>query len=138
MDSLTNPHSLEGISGNCHSIAHFIGMETFRTSTSIEDAMMKCTNSCGSGCIHGIIAEAVLKDLGETYSSEDIEHADIATIRKIGKKYCKSSDPMCHAMGHILSMSDPSYTGALDSCETIADSGSTRESCYQGVFMQSV
>ena len=138
MEALTDTRIPETISSNCHPIAHFIGMETFRRSLSIEDALLKCTNSCGSGCIHGVIAGAVLKDLGETYSSEDIEHADMTTIRKIGKKYCQSGNPMCHAMGHILLMSDQSYTGALDGCDAIANSGWSRESCYQGVFMQMV
>ena len=123
MGALTDTRIPESISSNCHPIAHFIGIETFRRSLSIEDALLKCTNSCGSGCIHGVIAGAVLKDLGETYSSEDIEHADMTTIRKIGKKYCQSGNPMCHAMGHILLMSDQSFTGALDGCDAIANSG---------------
>ena len=98
MEYLTNPSTPRDINGNCHSIAHYIGGDTFLRSRSIEDAMSKCTNSCGAGCIHGVIGGAVLKDLGETYSSEDIEHANILTIEKIGKKYCKSGNPMCHAM----------------------------------------
>ena len=124
MTYLTSSGAPRNIDTSCHAIAHIIGKVTFQRAMSIEEAMSKCNNSCGMGCIHGVIGGAVLRDLGETYSSEDIEHADAATIEKIGKKYCARGDPMCHAMGHILYMSTESYSGALSGCDMIASSRS--------------
>lgn len=63
MTYLTLPSTPEVIRLNCHSIAHYIGRETFEKSKTIEDAMQSCSNSCGMGCIHGVIGGAVLKDL---------------------------------------------------------------------------
>jgi hypothetical protein len=135
MDFLTSSGTPEIIQNNCHAIAHNIGAKTFDLSSSMENALAKCTNSCGAGCIHGAIGEAVLKDLGEPYSSENIEHASAETIEKMGQKYCSRGNPMCHAVGHILYISSQSYTGALTSCNKIS-SGERKESCYNWVFMQ--
>lgn len=129
MDFLTNLHTPEAISNNCHAIAHTIGAKTFDRSSGMENALAKCTNTCGAGCIHGVVGEAVLRDLGEPYSSENIEHSSLATIEKMGKRYCDHGNPMCHAVGHILYISTESYTGALGSCEKIS-TGELRESCY--------
>ena len=137
MDFLTNSGTLELIQNNCHAIAHTVGAITFERSPNIESALAKCSNSCGAGCIHGTIGAAVLKDLGEPYSSENIEHASLATIETMGEKYCDHGNPMCHGVGHILYISTESYTGALLSCEKIS-TGERRESCYNGVFMQGI
>ncbi len=137
MDFLTSSGAPELLSNSCHSIAHSIGAQTFDRSSGIENALTKCSNTCGAGCIHGVIGTAVLRDLGEPYSSENIEHASIATIEKIWERYCKSGNPMCHAVGHILYISTRSFTGALGSCENIS-TGEHRESCYNWVFMQGV
>ncbi len=129
MDFLTDSRTPEVLRNSCHAIAHNIGAKTFDRSSGIESALAKCTNTCGAGCIHGVIGGAIQKDLGETYSSEDIEHASQQTIEKMGKKYCDHGNPMCHGVGHILYISTQSYTGALQSCEKIS-TGEFRESCY--------
>ncbi len=135
MDFLTSSGAPVVIQNNCHAIAHVIGAMTFDRSTGMESALATCSNTCGAGCIHGVIGAAVLRDLGEPYSSENIEHASIATIEKIWERYCKNGNPMCHAVGHILYISTQSFTGATQSCENIS-TGEHRESCYNWVFMQ--
>ena len=87
---------------SCHPIAHVIGRQTYLKVKSIERGFQLCTPSCRDGCIHGVLAEGILSELGESYEDDDISHADIGTIEKIGVSYCSRSIAVCHGIGHIL------------------------------------
>ena len=121
---------------HCHAVGHVIGEETYSRARSVEDALTQCTESCRYACTHGVVGEAVAKEIGINGEGDDIAHADVYTIQKLGKKYC-ATPSMCHAMGHILFTKFQEYNDSLATCDAIATHGE-REYCYQGVFMESV
>lgn len=136
MNYIVDPLTPETISASCHSIAHVIGTETLAHSSSLEDALSKCTQECREGCIHGAVSAEVEKELGyELVSSEDIAHRSLPDVMSIGKPYCSKSAALCHGIGHLLYMSSHSYNKSLRACDAIA--GASAEACYQGVFMES-
>jgi hypothetical protein len=124
------------ITNNCHTIAHQIGAATLNSSPSIEDALARCTEDCRSGCIHGAIGAEVEKELGTTYPDDDIAHADIATIERIGARYCAKGSSLCHGIGHVLFINSQNYNSSLTACDEIG--GRNKEACYEGVFMESL
>jgi len=74
--------------------------------------------------------------MGQSFASEDIAHADVQTLQKLATPFCRKNNPSCHAIGHLASIVTDSDTAALSVCDA-AGAGSYRESCYQGVFMES-
>jgi hypothetical protein len=121
---------------NCHDIGHVVGEELFAKEGSLEPTLGECSRLCNNGCLHGAIAADILKTLGRSSRGEDIVHADIGAITKIAAPYCKSSTVLCHGIGHVLYMSSHDISKSLGACEQIA-TGSSRESCFQGIFMES-
>ena len=128
----TTPYS---VTSYCHNTAHIIGEETFIKWDNVEAALDQCTRACSLGCTHGVIAGAVAKELGATYLSEDIIHADPIKIQALGATYCFPDSPLCHAVGHILYIGSQNIQTSLNGCEKISE-GRTTESCYEGVFME--
>jgi hypothetical protein len=119
----------------CHEVAHVIGEETFIKSGDLKTALSECSRQCEVGCIHGVIAADVAKELGGKYLTEDIAHANPAEVEELGAKYCAASGALCHAMGHVLYIGAQSIKTALGGCEKIS-TGSTTEACSDGVFME--
>ena len=123
------------VTDNCHPIGHIIGEQTFKEVGTLEGALSLCPNSCRSACTHGALGAGVTATLGEVYPDEDIAHASIKEIGKIGSRYCSRSVPLCHGIGHVLFVNTRNYRDASAVCQEIS-TGFSREACYQGVFME--
>lgn len=125
-----------GVTNYCHAAAHIIGQETFIKTGDVEQAVGACSRNCNYGCVHGVIAAGVAKDLGTKYLDEDIVHANPAKVEEVGAKYCtKGSKALCHAMGHILYIGAQDITASLRGCEKIGGP-ETATNCATGVFME--
>ena len=134
MHYISAPTTPSDITLNCHAIAHVVGQQTFSNAGSVQGALNQCTRDCGFGCIHGVIGAAVVLQLGS--DTQDIEHADIGKLEDIGNTYCAQGLALCHAMGHLLYMNAVSEMNALGGCNLIGQNSTSKESCYQGVFME--
>jgi hypothetical protein len=127
--------SAKSLTSNCHDIGHVIGETLFTKEGSLESALAKCSPLCGSGCLHGAVAEGVSMNL-KASTTEDIVHADSQTIREEGAKYCDVSGQLCHGIGHVLLLTTKDIPKSLSVCKDVA--GKEREdSCFRGVFMES-
>ncbi len=127
--------SARALASNCHSIGHIIGESLARQEGSIESALAACSPICGSGCLHGVIAESMSSAPGLA-ATEDLVHADDEIIRGAGSKYCDASGQLCHGIGHVLFLATSDVSKSLSVCEKMA-SGTRRDSCFRGVFMES-
>ncbi|HUO50658.1 MAG TPA: hypothetical protein VMU25_03820 [Candidatus Paceibacterota bacterium] len=128
--------TLPAFFNGCHQVSHLVGEETYKKAGNLENALAQCTNACSFGCIHGAVGAAVADILGTEYPDEDIAHASLSEIEKIGSKYCVNKS-ICHAIGHILFINANDFTTSLNACDRVA-SGAFKDQCYQGVFMQGV
>ena len=98
---LMKSSSPKTIKDNCHVIAHMIGERVYEKTGSVDESLQQCSQQCRSGCLHGVVGAAVIRELGETFPDEDIAHADLSEIKKIGTKYCMRLQ-LCHGIGHII------------------------------------
>jgi hypothetical protein len=135
MNYIVASTSPDVVKNECHLISHIIGENTLANANSLEEALAQCTAQCRYGCIHGVIGAEVQKELGAEYPDNDLAHADLPTIERIGSPYCSTSSQLCHGVGHVLYIASQNYPLSLAACDAI---GAThKESCYQGVFMES-
>jgi hypothetical protein len=135
-DARETPNAPETLTANCHAIGHIVGAELVQKTGTLEGALAQCTNACDNGCTHGAVAEEVLEQLGEEYSDQEVEHASIPQIEKIGSAFCAQSPTVCHGIGHVLQIELGDFRQSLSVCEKIA-TGTALDGCYQGVFMES-
>lgn len=126
--------------GDCHSIAHVIGEETYAKYNVIEQALSYCSNQCFSGCLHGVLGAAMVQKLGIQDPDTDISHMDAGQIETIGGKYCKNISDLeiCHGIGHILFAVLGDFKKASHSCSVITSQGLFLDECVTGVYMQGV
>lgn len=120
-------------SGQCHAVGHIVGQEVYKRTRNIEMSIAECGYKCTGSCVHGVIGEAMIQELGLT---EDVDprHLDPEYIKKAGKLLC-STRSTCHAVGHILFQIYNEFDQPLATCEDIS-SGGEREHCFRGVFME--
>ncbi len=123
------------ILNNCHLIAHTIGQVTYTKAKSLENTLSQCTPSCNNGCVHGAVFASVADIFGDEYSGEDIAHAGVEEVQRVGAKYCTQKTGLCHGIGHVLQITTTDLERSLSACDEIA-SGILAEACYQGVFME--
>jgi hypothetical protein len=125
--------------GDCHSIAHAIGQETYDKYQNLEQTLSYCSNQCFSGCLHGAFGEAFVQELGGDANDADIAHMDVKHIETVGGKYCKRFADMqlCHGMGHILYSLTQNFKAASQSCASMA-TGYLLSECVTGVYMQGI
>lgn len=134
VNELVSTSSTNDLTNQCHTIAHIVGEETQQRTASVEEAIRRCPRACNSGCIHGVVGESVVRELGGAADPDMIENTDDATLLNIGARYCKENAPgLCHAIGHVFYMHAESLTKALPLCDAM---GKGSERCYQGVFME--
>jgi hypothetical protein len=100
---------LEGIQTlwpTCHSEAHDLGKVIFSRVRDIGKSLRICRDGCYSGCMHGILMEA-LKDVGRPTP----HHLDLAVLRPAIKDLCEKNPAMAstyspgdcaHGVGHAL------------------------------------
>lgn len=90
----------------CHSEAHDLGKIIFARTGDIGKSLRVCQDGCFSGCMHGILMEA-LKQVGQP----NPHHLDLVTLRPAIKDLCQKNPAMtssyspgdcAHGVGHAL------------------------------------
>ncbi len=118
----------------CHQFGHVLGRTIYKQYRDTETALATCSRECASSCIHGIIGEAFMQEVGLDESEVDSEHLNPEDIRKFGKRLCTSLSS-CHGVGHALLQTYRNFSDALSMCNDIA-AGVERTMCYRGIFME--
>jgi hypothetical protein len=125
----------------CHGMTHSVGREAYRRTGQIHDAMNLCDETCGQGCIHGVMEGAFFKE----NKSGSLNHLTPKQIRAKLQNFCaktllpgtKQEDTYkCyHGLGHALMYVYQELPRSLDACNTIEQTYATR-ACKSGVFME--
>jgi hypothetical protein len=126
------------VTQNCHQIAHVIGAATFAKAGTLPAALAECNDSCNDGCIHGAVAASVAATFGSDTLTTQVVQDHFSAIQQLGMTYCKGDlANLCHAMGHVFFIGAQNIPSALQTCDSVAASSSvSKESCYEGVFME--
>lgn len=123
----------------CHPVVHALGREIFRVKGNIHDSFQACDQTCHSGCYHGAV-ERFLRGDGAAAA----RHVTESEILQRAPAACDAKAPrriyfQClHGLGHALMyFTENRLDLSLQGCDALAD-GWSRNSCYGGVFMESV
>ena len=122
------------VAERAHEYAHGIGIEAYGRSPDITGTFAACGDGYSSGCRHGVI-QAYFE------SRHHVEAADVEALCQPFKSATTSRWVLfqcVHGMGHGLTMfHGHDLPRALTDCDLLTDAWD-RESCYGGVFMESV
>src|SRR5262245_8939044 len=61
-------------SGQCHTLGHIVGQETYKKTHNVEAAIAECGYGCTSSCMHGIIGQALIEEVGIDDEGVDPRH----------------------------------------------------------------
>lgn len=125
----------------CHGISHAVGREAFHRKGDIGLSLRECDNTCGQGCMHGVMEGAFFKE----NLDGKLKHMTPKQLREKVKTFCaqvekpgKSLDDVfkCyHGLGHAILYVYQELPQSLTACNVI-EPGYARDSCMTGVFME--
>lgn len=122
---------IEELASACHAQAHDLGRAIFAAEHDLATAIAVCGDRCTSGCMHGVVAEA----LGNLPLSELGKRVDTFCNEKTMAQSTKPGN-CAHALGHALMFSTGRDVGAsLQGCDTFSNKA-MRYYCATGVFME--
>jgi hypothetical protein len=115
----------------CHAQSHELGQALFAMSRDLETALRRCDTRCTSGCMHGVVTEA-------------LGGADVGALTARMEEFCREGEMAslhrpgncAHGLGHALMfVTGGSVDRSIDGCL-----GFGREAmqyyCASGVFME--
>ncbi|MEK9176819.1 MAG: hypothetical protein AAB923_00830 [Patescibacteria group bacterium] len=115
--------------GECHAAMHAVGRAAFDL-IGIK-AFEQCDTSCFSGCYHGVLQELAVRS-GSAGLVNEIRILCDARPTVFERYQC------FHGSGHGFLLSDDyDIRAALGTCESFG-TDVARDSCYEGVFMESL
>jgi hypothetical protein len=115
----------------CHGQAHDLGQAIFAHEKDLGLALMKCRNKCTSGCMHGILMEALK---GKTFS--EITGQMISFCENKEMKEIHKPGNCAHGIGHALVIiTHNDIDESLAACSTFPDPA-LGYYCATGVFME--
>lgn len=122
-----------------HGYAHAIGITAYTGDEEVGAVFNRCTPAFQSGCYHGVIQSYFTQ-----HQREHGGHIDVATVNGLCATQREGSTDRwllfqcAHGMGHgMLMISGNHLLAALEGCDLVAEPWE-RESCYGGVFMESI
>lgn len=117
----------------CHYVGHVTGQEIYDFYGDIEVALASCDYACDSACLHGVVAQTIMTNLGISgaASTTELAHISAASLISEGRSLCKSAEA-CHAVGHIFFQSYQDIPSAFSACKEIGKS----INCLNGVVME--
>jgi hypothetical protein len=122
------------VAEHAHEYAHGIGIEAYGKSPEIIATFAACGDGYSSGCRHGVI-QAYFE------ARHEVTKPEVEALCEPFKSSTQSRWVLfqcVHGMGHGLTMfHSHDLPRALADCDLLAD-GWDRESCYGGVFMESL
>lgn len=122
---------IEEMAPACHAQGHDLGRAIFAAERDLSAAITACGDRCTSGCMHGVVAEA----LGNLPLSELAKRVDTFCNEKTMAESTKPGN-CAHALGHALMFSTGRDVGvSLKGCDTFTDKG-MRYYCATGIFME--
>jgi hypothetical protein len=121
----------------CHYVGHVVGQMTFVMNQSVELSLSQCGRACDSACVHGVIGEAFVEELGlgspEEEADVDFQHLSPGELITVGRRLCASAQT-CHGVGHAVFQMTPDLSEAMSICKQIMQPGGS--ACYNGVAME--
>lgn len=134
--------TIETLWPHCHSEAHDLGKVIYAKAQDVIKGLTLCDNRCHSGCMHGVLMEA-MTTIGLTDSSA----LNFKALRPLVSQWCLhnpltttsySPGDCAHGVGHAFSIvADYSIEEALKGCG-IFENEKAAYYCSTGVFMEYV
>lgn len=125
----------------CHGMAHSIGRESYKRTKDIYKALNQCDNTCGQGCVHGVMEGALITDVPR----DQLGHLSPSEIKGKLSTFCNEerlkdanfeTTFLCyHGLGHIIMYIYQDIPRALEICESFT-SEKSRYACRTGIFME--
>lgn len=131
---------IERVWPKCHSEAHDLGKVIFSHVRDIAIGLGICKDRCNSGCMHGLLMEALT-----TTGKGDIHHMDLTIIGPAIKALCQNNPLMiasyspgdcAHGVGHaLMDLSRYEILRAISACQT-HESQALEYYCATGAYME--
>jgi hypothetical protein len=125
----------------CHGMTHSVGREAYRRKNQIHEAMATCDDTCGQGCIHGVMEGAFFKDNADG----TFKHLTPKQIRAKLQDFCEktllpgstqeNTFKCYHGLGHAVMYIYQELPPSLAACDTVEHPYAVH-SCKSGVFME--
>jgi hypothetical protein len=133
---------LEAVWPKCHSEAHELGKVIFAHLRDVGMSVQVCAHRCYSGCMHGVVMEALA-----TAHLQDGSPLDIGAVSPLMKSLCRieptvvetySPGDCAHGVGHALMfLADADIPAALNACAAF-DNTTLTYYCATGIYMEYV
>jgi len=123
------------IFSNCHMLGHLLGMEAYRHTQSIPEAMKHTSFVCGGGSVHGV-SEGYMIEQQWT----EITHEKLAEFTATACQGVRSNVTVyigcLHGIGHgLMFLTENDLPLSLKLCNVLSESNADNI-CYTGVFME--
>ena len=131
---------IERVWPKCHSEAHDLGKVIFARVRDVGMGLSICKDRCNSGCMHGLLMEA-LRTIGKTST----HHMDVTIIGPAIKDLCQNNPVMiasyspgdcAHGVGHaLMDLAGYEIRQAINACRT-NESQVLEYYCATGAYME--
>ncbi len=131
---------IESVWPKCHSQAHDLGKVIFARVRDVGMGLRVCADRCNSGCMHGVLVEALT-----TIGKSSPHHMDLAALRPAIKDLCQSNPAIiesyspgdcAHGVGHaLMNLAGYEITAAINACRESA-SQAMEYYCATGAYME--
>lgn len=133
---------IESVWPKCHSVAHDLGKVIFARVRDIGMGLRICADRCNSGCMHGVLMEALT-----TIGKASPHHMDLAVLRPAIKDLCQRNPVMtasyspldcAHGVGHaVMNLAGYEIPEALKACQG-NENQAMEYYCATGAYMEYV
>ena len=131
---------IERVWPKCHSQAHDLGKVIFAHVRDVGMGLRICSDRCNSGCMHGVLMEALT-----TIGKASTHHMDLAVIGPAIKDLCQNNPVMtasyspgdcAHGVGHaLMNLSGYKIPEAINACQE-NESHALEYYCASGAYME--
>lgn len=131
---------IESVWPKCHSQAHDLGKVIFARVRDVGMGLLVCADRCNSGCMHGVLMEA-LATIGEASP----HHMDLAVLRPAIKDLCQRNPVMtasyspgdcAHGIGHaLMNLAGYEIPEAINACQE-NENQAMEYYCATGAYME--
>ena len=133
---------IESVWPKCHSQAHNLGKVIFARVRDVGMGLRVCADRCNSGCMHGVLMEALT-----TIGKASPHHMDLAVLRPAIKDLCRRNPVMtvsyspgdcAHGVGHaLMNLAGYEIPEAIKACQA-NNNQAMKYYCATGAYMEYV
>ena len=131
---------IESVWPKCHSQAHDLGKVIFARVRDVGMGLRICADRCNSGCMHGVLMEALM-----TIGKASPHHMDLAALRPAIKNLCQRNPVMtasyspgdcAHGVGHaLMNLAGHEIPEAINACQE-NENQAMEYYCATGAYME--